>query len=62
MISCILSYDIHILNVILLFILYIQQYPDIYPAGYSIRFSADPARRGMLLDQTLLCLSCSATG
>ncbi len=37
-------------------------YPDIYPAGYSILFSADPARRGVLLNRTLFCISCSATG
>ncbi len=37
-------------------------YPDIYPAGYSIRFWADPDRRGVLLDWTLFCMSCSGTG
>ena len=43
-------------------LLFYPFYPDIYPAGYSIRFSADPARRGVLLDWTLFCMSCSATG
>ncbi len=42
--------------------LFIPLYPGIYPADYSIRFSADPARRGVLLDRTLFCMSCSATG
>ncbi len=41
---------------------FIPFYPDIYPAGYSIRFSADPARRGVLPNRTLFCMSCSATG
>jgi hypothetical protein len=41
---------------------FIPVYPDIYPAGYSIRFSADPARRGVLLNRTLFCISCSAIG
>ncbi len=43
-------------------LLFIPLYTDIYPAGYSIRFFADPARRGVLLDRTLFCMSCSATG
>ncbi len=63
----IISY--HILFYILIFILkyphliqpfypfvscyFIPFYPDIYPAGYSIRFSADPARRGVLPNRTL---------
>ena len=68
----------HILFFILIFILiyphliqpfypfvscyFILFYPDIYSAGYSIRFSADPARRGVLFDWNLFCMSCSATG
>ncbi len=59
----------HILFFILIFILiyphlirfffhvvscyFIPFYPDIYPAGYSIRFSADPARRGVLPNRAL---------
>jgi hypothetical protein len=43
-------------------LLFIPFYPDIYPAGYSIRFSADSARRGVLLNRTLICISCSAKG
>jgi hypothetical protein len=43
-------------------LLFIPFYPDIYRAGYSIRFSADPARRGVLLNRTRFCISCSATG
>ncbi len=45
-------------------LLFIPFYPDIYPADYSIRFSADPARRGVpvLLDWTLFCISCSGQG
>ncbi len=43
-------------------LLFIPFYPDIYLAGYSIRFSADPARRGVLFNRTLICISCSATG
>jgi hypothetical protein len=43
-------------------VLFYPFYPDIYPAGYSILFSADPARRGVLLDWTLFCMSCSETG
>ncbi len=69
--------SIHILFFVLLFILIYPHriqlfYPCIscylslciltYPADYSIRFSADPARRGVLLDRTLFCMSCSATG
>ena len=42
-------------------LLFIPFYPDMYPAGYSILFSADPARRGVLLNRTLFCISCSAT-
>jgi hypothetical protein len=62
--SCPLSLYIHIVsNLFILYILiFIPLYPDIYPAGYSILFSADPARRGVLLDWTLFCMSCSATG
>ena len=48
--------------IMLFILLYIPLHPDIYPAGYSIWFSADLARRGVLLDQTLFCMSCSATG
>jgi hypothetical protein len=34
-------------------LLFYPFYPVIYPAGYSIRFSTDPARRGVLPNRTL---------
>ncbi len=38
-------------------LLFIPFYPEIYPAGYSIRFSADPACRGVLLNRLHILLS-----
>jgi hypothetical protein len=58
------SYPTFLSFSILLFILRftsIPLYPDRYPAGYSIWFSAAAARLGVLLDRTLFCMSCSAT-
>jgi hypothetical protein len=48
--------------------LFIPFYPDIYPAGYSIWFLVDLARRGVLLDSTrpsvmeFVSMLCSGTG
>ena len=49
-------------DILVYILIFIPFYPDIYPAGYSIRFSPDPARRSVLLNRTLFCMSCSATG